>query len=1388
MTPCRIHVSVAYFLFFKNLLLIFSSVHYYWRLKAQKRVHDSKGEKAMNGPLILRDFFKDKGYKILKLLMISLLVIISVPSFLGSGCQGPVRTSALQARLELAAGQVMVDQGGQKQAAFSETALLKDASVETGKGSRALVRLSNGSAIFMRSDSVVKLGSDDITLIRGELWLDAPQTERQSLVLRVGKSHIHAVDTGLSVKEKSDGVKVYVARGAATITAPGGRVEVQAGEQATVSGSDPPSVEPVAFWEDWTGGMADNRVVGSLAGSGTGRIYGVDLSAPEGSRAQELEISRQVVHAVIRSGLAETEVDQTFFNPSERPVEGWYWFTLPPDASVTGFAVETNGELVEGEFIERKQAAGQYHAAVSGSHAPALLEWIDSRTFRARIFPVPAVGTRRVVLRYLQLLPVVDGVLRYLYPLQSPKPVQIGEFSLSVDLGEAGTHMHITTLADATIEAGGRLVSMRRSGYVPLADFLLEAKAEDPPEPIRAVRASTDSDTADYVMIRYAPDLDWSKSGNTNGEVVVVVDTSAASDSTSRSVKAAAAEAILRALSANDKFALVSLDVKPTVLHPAEGLAQATDEQITIALENLADHSSGGATDLSALFDVSLARLHGSQQPAVIYIGDGIATSGELNGDKLVGRLRHALATSRARLFTVGVGPNSNKAILSMLAQAGGGRSFQIDTSSQATQRAMDLVAALKTPTLTDFEIDLGAGLDEVISNANGKVTNGQELVILARSHHDLPSEIKVKGRLGSEVFERSYPVAEDDQALAPFVPRLWAWAEVKQLLGQDKTTGAVRGKVMKMGIEYGLVTPFTSILALESEQAYRQQGILRIRSGLRGPRLGALTNRQASGALGIAQAVGYGCAKYEAGESSPVASSPVVQRETKQKVMEYTHRNLGNIGGKKFASIPTKPADPEALKGRPKMSPLPAGIPLKKESGQGLASPTKGEQLLDRAKKHSRYRTPEFRKTCSDAARRPLRQRVVLWKKRIQTAKSPQDLVHRYQAAWYACELPDWRSEATFLRVLQPAIKNEGAASYVLEFFRTRPDVQRYLARLILRRTVDKRIIKVVERILFKGKINWATVDIELSELPSPEVRLAHLRSILNDSPNDPNGTIRLVHLLVKTKRIEEALSVCRKLRDEGLATPFLVRELGDLLSDHKLEEEAVRTYSEIVEFDPKSLASRRLLGDIYLAHGWYSQAYLQYKTLVENKPDEPLFQLRLANAAAGAGRVDEALRIERSVIRAPGRPGPKDTRLWAKLWSAARLSVMLANPPKNAPRNITKSIKSKLKELQLFRGPSTLVMLTWEDLGCDVELDSATATEPDTLGEKIDASRVGLSAVLISGNGKGRPELSANLRSPTRDKPIKLLRHDITWTGKDFQVSTTKHIIEPGQSGVSL
>lgn len=1293
----------------------------------------------------------------------------------------PRRSEPLEARMELAAGDVTVEQQGKRVRVGSGAAVLALAKVTTGPGSRALLRLSDGAALFLRGGTRLQLTAEGTALEAGEVWLEVPVVDRKPGVLALGEATVSAAESGLSMRRDAKESSVYVARGLAHVSAPGGRVEVRAGERALLRPGAAPQVAPVAYWEDWTGGMADQRLAGG--GAGAGRIYGVDFDRAA-SPARALEITRQAVRVTLRSGIAETEVDQTFFNPGEREVEGWYWLTVPEGALVTGFAVENNGQLVDGELIERKEAARQYGAAARAGFEPALLEWIDGRSYRARIYPVNAGNTRRVVTRYLELAPLVDGRLRYVFPLRSEPPVRIGEFSLSVDLGKAGKGMELSTLEDARIEDGGQKVSMRRSGFTAQADFLLEAKLKTLPPPVRVARFSAGTETADFVMLRYVPDLDWAAVSQQPGAVVVVVDTSAGIDENTRQLEVAAAEAILRALSDADKFALVALDVRPKVLYPASGLAAASEAEVGKAREALAAHAPGGATDLGALIDVALARLHGSEQPAVIYVGDGLSTSGEMRGERLQAAMRRSLATSRARLFTVAVGGEADRGFLDALAHAGGGKSLRVGNAEEAGSRALELVAALKTPTITDFQLDAGAGLDEVFTSADGKVSWGGELVLLARSHHDLPGQVKVKGRLGGQPFEKSYAIEEEDEAVAALVPRLWAAANMKKILGEGGGADDRRGTLVKLGLDYGLMTPFTSFLALESEQAYAAQGIVRKHTSAFG-RLATAEKKEATEESDRAMLKG------RAGEP-PAPTLAVAPAAPPPSPAAEGEASGGLVGARDKASgrgtiddlldgvekqMPTASRPQRAMAriaaSRPRAN-LPAGMAAPAAKPEARRSVSTVAAIMPAA--------------CSDASERPLFERALLWMKRLNTATAPGELAERYRAAIAACELPDWRAEALFLRLLAHHVETEASVAEIFDFLRPRPDARFYLARVLLRRNAGDALALAIEQRLFGTRVPWDKVDLELSAIGNVETRIARLKEYLARAPNDPAGGMRLVKLLARAGHADEALLFSRKLKAAGLLTPRLVLALGDLQADAGQTDDAIRTYSEIVEFDPRNQAARQLLGDVYLAHGWYDLAYAQYTTLTEMAPDNLLAWLRLAAAAAGAGRTDEALRIERKVARSPGNPGPSDPRLFARLAAAAHMARLMAEPPKDVDgKRLVESMSRDLAELQLFQGPGTLVLLSWEDLGADL-IARAGGKSPALAGETTDAATVGLSALLLPAGKRDGVQLQAHLRSAPPSRPLKLVVCTIDHDGKTFQVNLKRVELAAGQTDVGL
>ena len=1341
----------------------------------------------------------------------------------------PVEAAEISASVELVAGEVVLE-GTAERRLLSGTPLPDGAKLRTGDGARALIRLADGARAYVDGDSRVEIGAG-LVLHEGRAWIDAPPLERgqDAPGHRLGDATVSLSGGGASLTVRDGTASVYVAEGLAVVTGPGGRTEVSAGERVELQGSEVPTVEAVAFWDDWTGGMADRAGLGRMRGVGSGALYAVDRSAAPGSPALPLQIQQQQVTIVMKDDLAETKVDQRFFNPSGRDVEGYYWFTIPEGSQLVGFALETNGQLVEGEIVERKEAAQKYEAAVQRANDPALLEWVDDRTVRARIFPVGSLDTRRVVVRYQQLLTEAEGKVRYTYPLAAPAgkdTASIEEFSLKVELGEMARSYDVATLGEARVEGGGTLVTMRRSGYTPRSDFELELtrKGEAKRAPLRYNVLDPGGDQAKYVMVRYAPELDFDAVEMPRGEVVVVVDTSAAGDPAEYQTRLAVAEAFLRSLSDGDRFALMSADVRAQVLYPETELADAGPEAVSSALEKLTEHGTGGATDLGAVFELALQRLHGAEQPAVIYIGDGLATSGEREGDELAERLRRSMSGSRARLFTVGVGEGAQERMLQALARVGGGMSLQVDAPEQAVVRALELSGALKTPTITDLEVDLGEGLDDVFTNTTGKLSRGQEFVLLARTHHALPESVTVRGRLGGEAFEHTHELQRRDGVLSQVVPRQWAGAYIERLLGDSRGPEAVRGKILSLGLEYGLMSPYTSFLALESEAAYAQMGVQRRNRRFGGTRLTANTHRREEGGTASDVLIGalsapIGCnmpAGDKAEEPPAAAQTPAVEPEpsrgaegqmgkAKRKSANANYamgaapsddapaeanadadRWGGVAGGEAVEKVPAAPK-PEAVaseeiaildpttdaktsrkkagKRRPVTKAPPAGVG--RLAAKIDKEPAVDEEDTRRAKPMVSPVARNLELPCSDASVRRLGHRRVLWRKRLAPQTGMQPALETYEAALGSCEVKGWKDQRTFLQLLQARAETEADIELLLAHFRGEPDAARYVARALMRRVVDPRLLAAVESGLFGNAIDWADVDRRVRLEVEVDEKLDIVRDALERAPGDPQGELRLLELLVADKRIEEAVARGRRLREQAMMTPRLAQALGEVLVAHGREEEARRLFSEIVEFDPDSVASRQLLGDIFLRHRWYDAAYRQYEDLAALAPDEAASSIRLARAAAGAGRIDEGLRRLRKIASGEGRPGANDPRRHARLHAAAYLAQLLLDDASDLPRE---SLVRELRRLQLFDGPSTWAVVVWEDLDARLVLAHADPEATGHLGDAIDAGPTGLYA--LQAPPGGFPELTARHAGELLDRPVGFTLLTIEFDGKDFTV----------------
>ncbi|MFK7924623.1 MAG: VIT domain-containing protein [Bacteroidia bacterium] len=152
---------------------------------------------------------------------------------------------------------------------------------------------------------------------------------------------------------------------------------------------------------------------------------GEDASSP--LRLSELHLSVKVV-----GNLATTTMEMLFANETDRVLEGELYFPLGQGQTVSRFALDVNGKLREGVIVEKVKGRQAYENTIRQQIDPGLLEWTVGQNFKARIYPIPAKGYKRMIVAYEQEMQPRSNGYQYLLPMHHQETVD--SFSVTVQV------------------------------------------------------------------------------------------------------------------------------------------------------------------------------------------------------------------------------------------------------------------------------------------------------------------------------------------------------------------------------------------------------------------------------------------------------------------------------------------------------------------------------------------------------------------------------------------------------------------------------------------------------------------------------------------------------------------------------------------------------------------------------------------------------------------------------------------------------------------------------------------------------------------------------------------------------------------------------------------
>src|SRR5258706_3371108 len=153
-----------------------------------------------------------------------------------------------------------------------------------------------------------------------------------------------------------------------------------------------------------------------------------------------LKLQVMKVDVLIDNQHARVRVLQIFDSHSAQALEGKYLFALPPQASVSDFAIWEGDMRIPGVMMEKRRANAVYSQIKQQQVDPGLLQQDDehegSSAFSAKVFPIRAYGTKRIEMEYTEGLPVESLTSHFTFPLKPSfgDPQRVAEFNL---------HLHV---------------------------------------------------------------------------------------------------------------------------------------------------------------------------------------------------------------------------------------------------------------------------------------------------------------------------------------------------------------------------------------------------------------------------------------------------------------------------------------------------------------------------------------------------------------------------------------------------------------------------------------------------------------------------------------------------------------------------------------------------------------------------------------------------------------------------------------------------------------------------------------------------------------------------------------------------------------------------------
>ena len=551
-----------------------------------------------------------------------------------------------------------------------------------------------------------------------------------------------------------------------------------------------------------------------------------------------LSVTYHRVTVDINDQVATTTVDQEFYNPNPRQLEGTYLFPLPPGAHIDKFSMDVNGKMTDAELLDATRARSIYEEIVRKYRDPALLEYTGRDAFKARIFPIEPNSRKQVKITYTQVLKSDTGTVEYTYPLNTEKfsarPLE--NVSVKVNLackepikGLYSPSHNVEIKRDGESKA---TVGYEERNVRPDTDFKLIYSRSKSPVGVDLLTYKNTPDDG-YFLLLASPGLDASAGSKVQArDICFVIDTSGSMAEAGGKKMEQAKKALsfcLQNLNEGDRFEIVRFSTEAEAFFGA--LKDANKENVAKAQEFVQNLKPIGGTAIEdALASATRTftdqgKTNPSRPYVVIFLTDGQPTIGETNEDALL-KKSSVLIGANCRVFSFGIGVDVNTHLLDRIALETKAFSQYVLPQENLEVKLSSFYTKISQPVLSNVQLAFTGGdirTSQIYPGSMPDLFKGEMLIAFGRYSGKGPAAVKISGTINGErrEFVTDVNFVEHDTSRA-FIPQLWATRRVGWLLDEIRLRGEsaeLKDEVTRLAREHGIVTPYTSYLIVEDER-----------------------------------------------------------------------------------------------------------------------------------------------------------------------------------------------------------------------------------------------------------------------------------------------------------------------------------------------------------------------------------------------------------------------------------------------------------------------------------------------------------------------------------------------------------------------------------------